>query len=138
MRWIGVAASLVLAVSLLAFAGRWILKNYDQAGIMPCQHRLQGWSRRWFHGIRGLTAMSESLSLRGRRPKFKPNAGGGGAAGPCHLSGHPDTNLAGEVAMKVVIATDGRVKEIHVLSGNRILAEAAVQPYGSGTTLNMH
>jgi len=26
-----------------------------------------------------------------------------------------------------VIATDGRVKEIHVLSGNRILAEAAVQ-----------
>jgi TonB-like protein len=39
----------------------------------------------------------------------------------------PDVNLTGTVGMKAVIATDGRVKEIHVLSGNRILAEAAVQ-----------
>jgi TonB family protein len=39
----------------------------------------------------------------------------------------PDANLTGTVGMKAVIATDGRVKEIHVLSGNRILAEAAVQ-----------
>jgi TonB family protein len=39
----------------------------------------------------------------------------------------PDANLTGTVGLKAVIATDGRVKEIHVLSGNRILAEAAVQ-----------
>jgi len=39
----------------------------------------------------------------------------------------PDGNLTGTVGMKAVIATDGRVKEIHVLNGNRILAEAAVQ-----------
>ena len=39
----------------------------------------------------------------------------------------PEANLTGTVGMKAVIATDGRVKEIHVLSGNRILAEAAVQ-----------
>ena len=39
----------------------------------------------------------------------------------------PDVNLTGTVGMKAVIATDGRVKEIDVLSGNRILAEAAVQ-----------
>jgi TonB family protein len=39
----------------------------------------------------------------------------------------PDANLSGTVGMKAVIATDGRVKEIRVLTGNPILAEAAVQ-----------
>jgi len=39
----------------------------------------------------------------------------------------PDANLTGTVGIQAVIATDGRVKEIRVLSGNRILAEAAVQ-----------
>ena len=50
----------------------------------------------------------------------------------------PDANLIGTVGMKAVIATDGRVKEIHVLSGNRILAEAAARPSGSGATLIMN
>jgi hypothetical protein len=39
----------------------------------------------------------------------------------------PDANLTGKVGMNVVIATDGRVKEIQVLGGNRILAVAAVE-----------
>jgi len=96
-------------------------------------------SRRWFHGIRGLTAMSESLSLKRTAAKVQAACRWRRRRRPCHLSGHPDTNPAGEVAMKVVIATDGRVKEIHVLSGNRILAEGQrFRPYGSGTTLNMH
>ena len=41
--------------------------------------------------------------------------------------GVPDANLTDTVGMKAVIATDGRVKEIHVLNGNRILAGGAVQ-----------
>ncbi len=39
----------------------------------------------------------------------------------------PDSKLIGTVGMKAVIATDGRVKEIHILKGNRILAAAAIQ-----------
>jgi TonB family protein len=39
----------------------------------------------------------------------------------------PAANLTGTVGLKAIIATDGRVREIHVLRGNRILAEAAVQ-----------
>ena len=37
----------------------------------------------------------------------------------------PDSRLSGRVHLSVVIATDGRVKEIHVLDGKRPLARAA-------------
>jgi len=39
----------------------------------------------------------------------------------------PDANLSGRVDLKIVIATDGRVKQVEVLSGKQVLAEAAVQ-----------
>jgi TonB family protein len=128
MRWIGVAASLVLAVSLLAFAGRWILKNYDQAGIMPLPASAPGvvapvvsWNPRPYGNVR-VTFFKEDGGQSSSRMQVAE-----APPGRVIYPATPDTKLAGEVAMKVVIATDGRVKEIHVLSGNRILAEAAVQ-----------
>jgi TonB family protein len=39
----------------------------------------------------------------------------------------PDVNLSGRVDLDVVIATDGRIKQVRVLSGERPLAEAAAQ-----------
>src|SRR5581483_3842836 len=39
----------------------------------------------------------------------------------------PDPTLRGKVALQLVIATNGRVKQVHVLSGNRVLARAAAE-----------
>jgi len=39
----------------------------------------------------------------------------------------PDSELSGEVELKIVIATDGRVRQVEVLSGKQVLAEAAVR-----------
>ncbi len=39
----------------------------------------------------------------------------------------PNPNLVGKVALKAVVGSDGTVKEIEVLSGNRALAAAAVR-----------
>ncbi len=127
-RWMGFAASLLLAVSLLAFGGHWILKNYEQAGIMPLPASVPGvvapmvsWNPRPYGNVR-VTFFKEDGGQSSNRLQVAE-----APPGRVIYPATPDTNLAGEVAMKVVIATDGRVKEIHVLSGNRILAEAAVQ-----------
>ena len=128
IRWITIAASLLLAVSLLVFVGRWILRNSEQATtiLLPAS---------------APTAVLPVLSTSPRPYGYvkvifsREEAGSGSnrlqvAEAP---QGHviypdvPDANLIGTVGMKAVIATDGRVKEIHVLSGNRILAEAAVK-----------
>lgn len=39
----------------------------------------------------------------------------------------PAANVSGRVDLKIVIATDGRVKEVEVLTGKQVLAEAAVR-----------
>jgi TonB family protein len=39
----------------------------------------------------------------------------------------PDSDVSGRVDLKIVIATDGRVKQVEVLSGKQILAEASVR-----------
>jgi hypothetical protein len=39
----------------------------------------------------------------------------------------PDDSLAGKVRLQIVIAADGLVKQIHVISGKQVLAEAAAQ-----------
>jgi TonB family protein len=39
----------------------------------------------------------------------------------------PDSSISGRVDLKIVVATDGRVKQVEVLNGKQILAEAAVR-----------
>jgi TonB family protein len=39
----------------------------------------------------------------------------------------PDSNVSGRVDLRIVIATDGRVKRVDVLNGKQVLAEAAVR-----------
>jgi len=39
----------------------------------------------------------------------------------------PDSNVSGRVDLRIIIATDGRVKQVEVLSGKQVLAEAAVR-----------
>jgi len=128
MRWIAVAASLLVAVSLLVFVGHWILKNSERAATIPLPASAPALvvpvvasSPRPYGNVRVTFSKGEAGASSDRLQVAE--------APPGHViyPAAPDTNLAGEVDMKVVIATDGRVKEIHVLSGNRILAEAAVQ-----------
>jgi TonB family protein len=128
MRWVAVAAGLLVAVSVGGFVGRWILINYEPVSTIALP----------------ATAPAVVVPVVASSPRpygnvkviFSSKEGGSGsdrlqvAEAP---QGHviypdaPDANLTGTVGMRAVIATDGRVKEIRVLSGNRILAEAAVQ-----------
>lgn len=128
MRWIAVAASLLLAVSLLVFVGHWILKNSERATTIPLPTSapavavpVVSSSPRPYGNVRVIFSKEEASPGSNRLQVSE--------APPGHViyPVTPDANLAGEVDMEIVIATDGRVKEIHVLRGNRILAEAAVQ-----------
>ena len=127
-RWIAIAASLLLAVSVMGFVGHWILKNFEQVASIPLPASvpaavtpLVSSSPRPYGNVRVIFSSAEVDSGTDRLQVAEAPEG--------HViyPDVPDANLTGTVGMKAVIATDGRVKEIHVLSGNRILAEAAVQ-----------
>jgi outer membrane biosynthesis protein TonB len=129
-RWMALVAGALSAVVLAAVAGYWILGDSKEeatislpanapAAIVPVvlgTPRPYGNVRVVF-SKRNTDADSDSSRLQvAEAPQGRviyPDA--------------PDSNLTGTVGMKAVIATDGKVKEIHVLSGNRTLAEAAVQ-----------
>ncbi|MGH9529187.1 MAG: energy transducer TonB, partial [Terriglobales bacterium] len=40
---------------------------------------------------------------------------------------YPDTKVRGRVSLKAVIGTDGRVREVEILSGNKVLSAAAAR-----------
>lgn len=127
-RWLTVAASLLLTVSVLGFVGYWIRKSSEPVATMPLPTSVPAVvmpvvssNPRPYGNVR-VTFSQKEADLGSNLLQVAE-------APPGHLiyPDTPETNLAGVVNMKVVIATDGRVKEIHVLKGNRILAEAAVQ-----------
>ncbi len=127
-RCIAVAASLLMAVSALVFVRSWILKNSEQAATIPLPKSVPAavvpvvsTNPRPYGNVRVIFSREETNPGSNRLQVAE--------APQSHviIPTAPEANLAGKVGMNVVIATDGRVKEIHVLSGNRSLAEAAVQ-----------
>jgi len=126
-RWIAIVAGALVAVAVGGFAGYQILNNTEQdatislpanvpVAVMPVvasTPRPYGNVRVVFSAATGSDSDLLQVAEAPQGHVLYPDA--------------PDVNLTGTVGMKAVIATDGRVKEIHVLSGNRILAEAAVQ-----------
>jgi Gram-negative bacterial TonB protein C-terminal len=127
-RWIAMVAGALSAMVVAGFAGYWMLSDSEREATIslpantpavtvpaaPSNPRPYGNVRVVFAG--GQASSGSSRLQVAEAPQGRvlyPDA--------------PDSNLTGTVGMKAVIATDGRVKEIHVLSGNRILAEAAVQ-----------
>jgi hypothetical protein len=128
IRWITIAASLLLAVSSLVFVGHWILKNSERAETIPLPASapavvvpVVSSSPRPYGNVKIIFSREEAGSGSNRLQVAEAPQG--------HViyPDGPDANLVGTVGMKAVIATDGRVKEIHILRGNRILAEAAIQ-----------
>jgi TonB family protein len=128
MRWIAVAASLLLAFSVAGFVGHWILTISERVATIPLPAStppvvvpVVSSSPRPYGNVRVVFSSEEVGSGSDRMQVAEAPQG--------HViyPDEPDANLTGTVGLKAVIATDGRVKEIHVLSGNRILAEAAVQ-----------
>src|ERR1700677_994306 len=129
-RSVAVAAGLLTAVSLLAFVGFRMLENSEQAATIP----LPEWTPavivptpvvstnpRPYGDVRVIFYKKESGSGSNRLQVAEA------PQGHVIIPDAPDAHLTGKVGMDVVIATDGRVKEIRVLDGNRILAVAAVQ-----------
>ena len=126
-RWIPIAACLLLAALLLVFVGYRILANSGPSATLtlpptvpPVVVPVIYTTPRPYGNVKvvfsGEDAGSANLLQVAEAPQghvIYPEA--------------PDANLVGTVGMKAVIATDGRVKEIHILKGNRILAEAAIQ-----------
>jgi hypothetical protein len=130
-RWVAIVAGALSAVVVAGFGGYWILSNIlsnteqDATISLPTNVPavvvpVVASNPRPYGNVRvvfsGATASDSDRLQVAEAPQghvLYPDA--------------PDVNLTGTVGMKAVIATDGRVKEIHVLSGNRILAEAAVQ-----------
>jgi hypothetical protein len=126
-RWLAIVTGALAAMVVAGFAGYWILSNTEQdatislpANIPAVVVPVVASNPRPYGNVRvvfsGATASDSDLLQVAEAPQghvLYPDA--------------PDANLTGTVGMKAVIATDGRVREIHVLSGNRILAEAAVQ-----------
>ncbi len=126
-RWLAIVTGALAAVVVAGFAGYWILSNTEQGATISLPANIPAVvvpvvasNPRPYGNVRvvfsGATASDSDLLQVAEAPQghvLYPDA--------------PDANLTGTVGMKAVIATDGRVKEIHVLSGNRILAEAAVQ-----------
>ena len=128
MHRIAFAASLLLAVSLLGYAGYWILKNAAPVATISLPPRAPAVvvpvvlsTPRPYGNVRVIFPGEKAVSRSDRLQVAEVPQG--------HVlyPDAPDANLTGTVGMKAVIATDGHVKEIHVLSGNRTLAEAAVQ-----------
>jgi hypothetical protein len=130
MRAIAIAASLLLAVSVLVFVSSWILKNSEQAATISMPKSTPA-------VIVPVPVVSSNLRPYGdvRVIFYKKETGPSpnrlqvaeAPQGHVIIPAAPDANLTGKVGMNVVIATNGRVKEIQVLGGNRILAVAAVQ-----------
>jgi hypothetical protein len=129
-RSIAVAAGLLLAGSVLAFVSFRILQNSEQATTIPLP--------RWTSALIVPTPVvsSNPRPYGGVRVIFYKKEAGSGSSrlqvaeapqGHVIIPDAPDAHLTGKVGMNLVIATDGRVKEIRVLDGNRILAVAAVQ-----------
>jgi hypothetical protein len=127
-RWIALVAGVLSAIVVAGFAGYWVLSNSEReatislpANVPAVVVPVVASSPRPYGNVRvvfsnGAAAPDSDLLQVAEAPQghvIYPDA--------------PDVNLTGTVGMKAVIATDGRVKEIRVLSGNRILAEAAVQ-----------
>jgi hypothetical protein len=128
VRWIAVAACLLLTASALIFVRFRILKNSERAATIPMPKSAPALfvpavstNPRPYGNVRVVFSRKEADSSPSRLQVAE--------APQSHviIPSAPDANLTGKVGMNVVIATDGRVKEIYVLSGNRILAEAAVQ-----------
>jgi TonB family protein len=128
MRWMAVAATLLLAVSAAGFIGHWFLTNSEQAATIPLPASTRA--------VVAPVVSSNPRPYGNVRVVFASEGAGSGSSRMQVMEapqGHviypdaPDANLTGTVGLKAVIATDGRVKEIHILSGNRVLAEAAVQ-----------
>jgi len=126
VRWIAFTAALLLAASVLGFVGHSILRNYERVATIPLPAMAPAVvvpvvlsSPRPYGNVRVIFSSQEAGSNRLQVAEAPQ--------GHVLYPDGPDANLTGTVGMKAVIATDGRVKEIHVLSGNRILAEAAVQ-----------
>ncbi len=120
------AKAALLAIAALGFTGYWIAGNLLQVATMdlpgttppvvvPVAARPKSYGnvKVFFSGADGAASNRMQVAEAPQGRVVYPDV--------------PDSNLTGTVGMKAVIATDGRVKEIHVLSGNRILAEAAVQ-----------
>jgi len=123
--WMAIAAVL-LATAALGFTGYWIAGNLLRVATMalpsttppvvvPVAARPKSYGnvKVFFSRAEGFGSNRMQVAEAPQGHVVYPDA--------------PDGNLTGTVGMKAVIATDGRVKEIHVLNGNRILAEAAVQ-----------
>jgi TonB family protein len=126
-RWIAVAAGL-LAVAVLVFVGRWILRGSEPVATIALPANTPAvvvptvsGSARPYGNVKVVFSKVDAGSGSNRLQVAEV------PQGRVIYPDAPDANLTGTVGMKAVIATDGRVKEIHVLSGNRILAEAAVQ-----------
>jgi len=128
MRWSVAVAGLLLAVSVGGFIGRSILTNYGQVATIALPATTPT--------VVVPVVFSSPRPYGNVKVVFSSEEGGSGSTrlqvaeapqGHVIYPDAPEANLTGTVGMKAVIATDGRVKEIHVLSGNRILAEAAVQ-----------
>jgi Gram-negative bacterial TonB protein C-terminal len=124
--WAAVAASLLVTVSVGGFVGHWILRNYEPVATITLPATAPAVvvpviasSPRPYGNVRVIFSSKDSDSNRLQVAEAPQ--------GHVIYPDSPDANLTGTVGMKAVIATDGRVKEIHVLSGNRILADAAVQ-----------
>jgi hypothetical protein len=126
-RWLAIVAGALVAVAVAGFAGYRILSNTEEdatislpATVPAVVVPVVASTPRPYGNVRvvfsGATAANSDLLQVAEAPQ-----------GHVLVPDAPDANLTGTVGMKAVIATDGRVKEIHVLSGNRILAEAAVQ-----------
>jgi hypothetical protein len=130
MRSIAIAASLLLAVSVLVFVSSRILKNSEQAATIPLPKStpavivavpVVSSNPRPYGNVRVIFYKKETGPSPNRLQVAEA------PLGHVIIPAAPDANLTGKVGMNVVIATDGRVKEIQVLGGNRILAVAAVE-----------
>jgi hypothetical protein len=127
-RWMAVAACLFLVIAVAGGVRYWILDESEDVATMALPANTPGVAvpvvssnPRPYGNVRVVFSSGSSASDSNRMQVAEAPQG--------HVlyPDAPDSNITGTVGMKAVIATDGRVKEIHVLSGNRILAEAAVQ-----------
>lgn len=128
MPWIAIAASLILAISVLVFVAASVPYNSTPAAAITLPAMVPNVIVPMVSSKPRLRS-NVSLIFTKKEVSSNPNRLQVAEAPQGHVTypTPPDAILTGKVRINVVIATDGRVKEIYILSGNRVLAGAAAR-----------